>query len=173
MEPANPPRDKPTRDSPDDAIAETQALRRKVVFWRRVAWLAVGGAAIVMLVVWTRGQTRQGECSAALSHFAELASIHHLSEQHPAILEQQWQQFDTTVSSIPPEHYDLIVKNWVAAQNPGEDLVLAICRDSHLLLFSSGRHVLKRHGKSYAIEWLSEDAAAPIAAEARKDNHSR
>jgi len=163
-------RDGAILERPDDSIGETQALRRKVVFWRRVAGLALGGVGIVMLVVWTRGQTRQRECHDALLGYAEKARSANLAEQHPDILEQQWQEFEQNAKGIPADHYDLIVKNWVARQGPEGDPVLAVCRDSHLLVFTSGRHVLKRHGDGFKIEWLSEEAAAPITAEARKDN---
>lgn len=170
MDPADLNRNRPTLESSEDAIAETQALRRKVVFWRRVAWLALGGAAIFLMVVWTRGQARQRECFEALTRFAESSQTSQLSAQHPEILEQQWQSLEQTPSGNAPDHYDLIVKNWVARQAPGEELPLAVCRDSHLLLFSSGRHVLRRTESGFRVDWLDEKDAAPIAAEARKDN---
>ncbi|HKQ49454.1 MAG TPA: hypothetical protein VJZ71_15390 [Phycisphaerae bacterium] len=173
MDPADLNRNRPTLASSEDAISETQALRRKVVFWRRVAWLALGGAALFLMVVWTRGQARQRECFDALTRFAEVALASQLSAQHPEILEQQWQSFEQISSGIAPDHYDLIVKNWASRQTPGEDLPLAVCRDSHLLLFSSGRHVLRRTESGFRVDWLDEKEATPIAAEARKDNQLR
>lgn len=165
-------RPKAIQDASEDSLSQTQALRRKVIFWRRIAWLALGGASIVLLVIWTRGQTRRQECYAALKAYADMAWKLKLAEQHPSILEQQWQEFDQSALDLSPEHYDLIAKNWAVRPGPNEDIVLAVCRDPHLLVFSSGRHVLKRHGEGFIIEWLSEAEAAPIAAEARKDNRA-
>ncbi len=172
MDSAETQRHKAMDDPAEESLSQTQALRRKVIFWRRIAWLALGGASIVMLVIWTRGQTRRQECYAALKSYAEMARNLKLAEQHPSILEQQWQEFDQSTLDLSPEHYDLIAKNWAARPGPNEDIVLAVCRDPHLLVFSSGRHVLKRHGDGFIIEWLSESEAAPIAAEARKDNRT-
>jgi uncharacterized membrane protein YedE/YeeE len=126
MEPSATNHPRPILPPTDDPIAETQALRRKVVFWRRVAWLAFGGAGIVMLVVWTRGETRRRDCFESLRHYADLARTNKLAEQHPEILEQQWQELEQAATGIPPEHYDLIVKNWTARPGSGEEPVLAV-----------------------------------------------
>ncbi len=153
-----------------DLAAETQALRRKVTFWRRSAWLVLGGAALVGFIAWHRGEIRRRECFAALTHFAEVARDSKLSEQHPEILESFWQSFDPAPNGNSAMHYDLIVRNWAATPRPGDSLPLAVCRERHLSTTAKGRHVLMKTADGYEIVWKSEDEVGEIVAEARRDN---
>ena len=170
MEPAAKPIGQPRVPDTMDLVAQTRSLRRKLTFWRRAAWLILGGGAIFAAVVWNRGESHQRVCYAALDHYARLAIKSKLEDQRPEILEQQWQildQGDTRISAI---HYNLIVKNWLSTPKPGESLNLAVCREPHVTLLSQMRHLLRRTDAGISIEWISDEAAAPIVAEALRDD---
>jgi len=160
-------------DGSGDLIAETRSLRRRVEFWQRAVWLIVGAVVIVATVIWQRGEIRRRECYQSLESYAEEASRRRLSEQHPTIFEQQWQNLEKGQAKFSPFHYDLIVENWRINAKPGEVLPLAVCRDSHLLMFMQGRNVLLRDAEAVRVEWRSELAAAEIVAKAAADNRSR
>ena len=104
-----------------DLVAQTRSLRRKLVFWRRVAWLLLGGIVMVAAVVWNRGESHRRVCYQALETLDKLARDTKLSEQRPEILEEQWRSFDSGSTAIPSYHYDLIVHNWQANPRPMRD----------------------------------------------------
>jgi hypothetical protein len=157
----------------DDLVVETQMLRRKLNFWQRTVWLLVGAVVILGTVVWQRGELRRRECLQALQYYAEQARRDRLGRQDPAILEQQWQSLNPGPAKLSPIHYDLIVQNWLATPKADEKLPLAVCRESHFLMLSRGRHVLFRDPKGEPVEWMSEDAAMDIVAQALKDNRTK
>lgn len=154
------------REIANDAIA----LRRKVVFWRRVVWMILGTVAILLAVLWNRYETRRRECRDALQYDSELAKKVDLAHEHVNILEQQWQLFDSSSKSNSPRHYDLIAQNWAVIPAAGEKVPLAVCADAHLELFSRGRHVLFNTLEGMRVDWLSDEEAQPIVEMARKDN---
>lgn len=158
-------------DDADELLAETRSLRRRVEFWQRIVWLILGACVILTTVIWQRGELRSRECFQALLYYSGQARRLHLADQHPAIFEQQWQSLEAGPVKITPIHYDLIVENWKITPKPGEILPLAVCRDSHLLLFTQGRHVLLRDENGMHIEWRSEPDVRPIVDLAAKDNH--
>jgi len=157
----------------DDLVVETRMLRRKLNFWQRTVWLLLGAVVILGTVVWQRGELRRRECFQSLEYFAKLAHDNQLGRQDPAILEQQWQALEPGMAKLSPIHYDLIVQNWLATPKADEKLPLAVCRESHFLMLSRGRHVLFRDVMGEHIEWDPEDAAADIVAKALKDNRTK
>lgn len=162
--------DRPPGDDSVDLLTQTQSLRRKVIFWRRMVGLVFGLGAVILVVVWNRGETRRRECRVALKEFGALAEREKLAEQDPGILENQWQQLPPADNGISAAHYDLIVHNWIAKLLPAEELPLAVCRDSHMSTFERGRHVLLNTPGGYNVVWMEERLAAKLAAEARKDD---
>jgi hypothetical protein len=158
--------DSSQREIANDAIA----LRRKVVFWRRVVWMILGAAAILLTVVWNRYETRRRECRDTLLYNAELAKKVDLAHEHVSILEQQWQMFDIPSKGSSPRHYDLIARNWAVIPAAGEKVPLAVCADAHLDLFTRGRHVLFNTLEGMRVDWLSDEEAQSIVEMARKDN---
>ncbi|MBN2561362.1 MAG: hypothetical protein JXQ75_10580 [Phycisphaerae bacterium] len=160
----------------DDSIAfyvEAQGLRRKLIFWRRAAWLLLGIALLISVVVWQRTTVRCRECRRALQHYAEMAHTHHLDQEPAEVLESQWQNFAKGPADLSAAHYALIVQNWLQTPPPGESLPLAICRDSHVGFFTRSRHVLFRDDAGrYTIKTLTEDEASPILAQIRQDDRS-
>jgi hypothetical protein len=156
-----------------DLTAQTRSLRRKLVFWRRTAWLLLGGIGIFLAVLLNRGMTHQRECFQSLRHYAELAMKTKLGDQNPEILEQQWQSLEMGTVRISPIHYDLIVANWISRPKPGESQPLAICRDAHFSLMGTHRHVLYRDESGTRIEWMIDESTQHILQEALRDNHGK
>lgn len=162
---ANPKNDADSRD----LIAQTRALRRKVTFWRRTAWLLLGGAIVFGAVFYSRGETRRRECRESLEHYAKMATRFKLAEQHPDILEQQWDEFEQLAGGTSPQHYDLIVRNWAKLPKAGEQIPLAVCRDRHVTSVAIGRHVLMNTVEGHELVWTAEEDAVNIVREARGD----
>ena len=157
----------------DDSI-ESRTLRRKLVFWRRVAWSCIGIVLVIVMVLWQRGNARQQECRAALEHYAGFAQSGELASTSPALLRAQWdnQQGEATLH-VSPSQYRLITGNWGIAPEPGKRIPLAVRRNALSLLFTKGRHVLFRDEDGYHVEWLSESEARPIVAQAIASNAPR
>ena len=165
--------DRPPGDDSVDLLTQTQSLRRKVVFWRRTAGIVLTTAALILIVAWNRGEVRRRECFDALKQLTTTAQRVKLTEQDPGILEDQWRQFATSEGGFTAAHYNLIVHNWAARLLPGEDLPLAVCRESHLSTFSRGRHVLHKTAGGLKIIWMDEKVANNLALEAQKDDASK
>ena len=169
--PGNPQR--PLDADSMDLVAQTRHLRRKVTFWRRMAWMIFGAAAVFGIVFWNRGETRRRECRDTLEHYAEFAAQAKLGNQRPELLELQWNQFEQPVPGSSPVHYDLILHKWSAVPVPGEKIPLAVCRDRHITTLSIGRHVLMNTDKGYRVVWMNEAEAETILRDARRDNPRR
>lgn len=152
-----------------DLVAQTRALRRKVTFWRRTAWLVIGGAIVFGAVFYSRGETRRRECRESLDHYARMATRFNLAEQHPDILEQQWDEFEQLAGGTSPQHYDLIVRNWAKLPKAREQIPLAVCRDRHVTSVAIGRHVLMKTADGHKLVWMAEEDASNIVREARGD----
>jgi hypothetical protein len=157
----------------EDLLAETRSLRRRLEFWQRMVWLLAGAVVIIGTVVWQRGELRRRECYQSLEYYAEQAVQRRLSDQHLSILEQQWQALDKGPAKVTAIHYDLIAANWLVTPKPDEELPLAVCRESHFLAMSRGRHVLYRSARGFRIEWMSAEAADPFVAEAARGGGAR
>jgi hypothetical protein len=149
---------------------ETQRLRRRVAFWRRMAGVLAGGIALVLFVAWNRSQVRRHECRASLELYALEAKEANLTAQHPGILEAQWQNLPPMSSGFAPQHYDLIVSNWAIEPGPDDRVPLAVCRDSHTALFSRGRNTLAHTSKGIGVFWARSETADRLATDAAKDN---
>lgn len=147
-----------------DMRTEDRGLRRKLAFWRRTAALLVGLVVLVMVVAWQRTTVRRRECRHALERYAQVAQTSKLHQEPAELLSSQWRQFERGSVSLGPGHYVPIVQNWHRTPGQRETLPLAICRDVHSGLWSHGRHVLFRSEFSMYVKWLTEEAAAPIAA---------
>ena len=157
----------------DDLLQETRVLKRRVNFWQRTAWLLLGALVIFGTVIWQRGELRRRECSYALHDYGETALKRSLGASATDLLESQWQALEPGNGKVSPSHYDLISKNWQLTPKVGERLPLAVCRETHTLAFSRGRHVLYRAPDGLSIQWLSEQEAEPILREAMADNRIR
>ena len=157
----------------DDLLNETRALQRRVSFWQRTAWMLLGTLVIFATVIWQRGELRRRECAYSLMYYADEAQRDKLGTTSNEMLETQWQSLDPGSAKLAPNHYDLIVKNWQVAPKSGESLPLAVCRESHFLAVSRGRHVLLRETGGFRVEWYSEERAEPIVREAAADNRGR
>lgn len=155
---------------PQEIANEAIALRRKVIFWRRAVWLVLGTAAVFVVVVWNRYETRRRECRETLIAYGEMAKGFDLAHEHASILEQQWQEFEQPPNGQSPRHYDLIVRNWPIIAKEGERVPLAVCADPHLDMFTRGRYVLYSTADGYKVHWLPEEEARPIIEKARADN---
>lgn len=153
-----------------DAVALNRTLSRKVTFWRRAAWLVLGGAAVFGMVFYSRGETRRRECRESLAHYADIAAKVRLFDEDPAILEKQWDQFEQPPNNNSPLHYDLIVRNWIRQPKPGDAVPLAVCRDRHITSLSVGRHVLMNTPNGYKVVWIKDEDALSYLKDARQDN---
>ncbi len=148
-----------------ELLEETQALRRKVNFWRKIAGFMVGVIVLVLLVSWQRGREGISLCRDALEQYAQLALSRKLDREATEVLETQWRALPMENKKLSPGHYSVIVRNWHIQPKPGETVPLAICESPHQDLFSRGRHVLERDVNGLHTRWISEDAAAPILRE--------
>lgn len=157
----------------DDLLNETRVLRRRVNFWQRTAWLLLGTLVIFATVIWQRGELRRRECYYSLTGYGEQADKRQLGATSSDMLEAQWLALEPVNAKIAPSHYDLIVRNWQTTPKPGESIPLAVCRESHFLAVSRGRHVLLRDAGGLRVEWRSEGSVEPIVREAAADNKSR
>ena len=153
-----------------DIAAQARSLRRKLLFWRRVLLFVVGVAIIVVLVAWQRTTIRMRECAQALQHYAELAKASTLELGPPEAFEAQWQRLPKDRLSVSASHYSPLVQNWVRRAGPGEALPLAVCRDSHVVFLTRGRHVLYRDDQRDYVKWISEEQAEDILKGIRSDS---
>lgn len=150
---------------PDDLLdlrAQSQMLRRKMLFWQRIAWLLVGLVVVSIVVVWQRSEIRRRDCRLALEHYAKLAHEQELRLEPEALLEVQWQHLDQGSVHLSPSHYKLFVQNWLRVPSSDEPVPLVICADPHSTLLGKGRHVLYYGPNGYRIEWLPEKQAVEL-----------
>lgn len=150
------------RDDSIDLAAQARSLRRTIVFWRRLAWLVLGLALIVVVVAWQRTTVRCRECERSLEQYGKAAVGLHLEREPIEMLESHWQQLSKKWAGFSAVHYELLVQNWLRTPAPGEVIPLAICRDSHVSFLGRGRYVLFREPGKVYVKWLSEDEAKPI-----------
>ncbi len=136
--------------------------RRKLELWRRLVLLFVGLLVLAALVVWQRSEVRRRECRHAFEQHVERILALGLDHGPAEELTAQWQQLSKGPIRPRASHYVLIVDNWTKAPHAGEPNPLAVCRESHAAMLSSGRNVLFRDAAETRIEWLTEEAAAPI-----------
>ena len=136
--------------------------RRKLELWRRIVLLFVGLLVLTALVVWQHSAVRRRECRHAFELHVERIIALGLDHGPAEALTAQWEQLSKGPIRPRASHYVLIVDNWTKAPHAGEPDPLAVCRKSHATLLSSGRHVLFRDAAETRIEWLAEEAAAPI-----------
>jgi hypothetical protein len=155
-----------------DLVTEARSLRRRLVFWRRTAWLALGIAGIVLLLMWQRGQQHQRSCRQSLEgHFRE-AQRRDLKRFPPELLEQEWRQMPPTGGEVlSAHHYNLIVRNWHTTPVPGEPLPMVVCDAPHAAIPFGRRNVLFYDGQTVTVQWLTESAAEPIIQAALRDDH--
>ena len=140
--------------------ARSRRLRR--IFWRRMAWLLAGLAAVVVVFAWQLGRTRRATCRTSLEHFARLAHDSDLASTPSQILTEQWAGLRTGKAGFPSSHFAMITFNWPLSVKGDEALPLAVCEKPHHILFKRGRHVLFRTTAGEKIEWLSGDEADEI-----------
>ena len=158
----------PRVDEPIDPNSQARALRRRLTFWRRTAWLLFGIGVLVFVVTWHRGTVRRRECRQSLEWYARQAADSKLDQAPSEVLESHWRRLSKGEVNLSAGHYALIVQNWLQTPPPGESLPLAACRDPHVAIFTRGLHVLFRDENGTYIEWLAEDEAAPILARLRR-----
>ena len=161
-----PARTGPKADS-IDLVTQTRSLRRKVIFWRRTAWLLLGGLGIIAIILWQRGERHQRTCKLSLEHYYREAANLDLQAQPIGLMEAEWRTMKVPREMLSPYHYNLIALNWRTTPPAGEKLPLAVCRESHALIFDHGRHVLFSGG---FVEWCSDDSLAEIVRAAESDD---
>lgn len=155
------------QEGPSDELVESRTLRRKLIFWRRVAGSSIGIVLVIVMVLWQRGHARQQECRMALEYYAQFAQSGELAGTSPALLRAQWDNLrGEAVFRVSPSQYRLIIENWGITPTPGKQIPLAVRRNALSLLYTKGRHVLFRDENGYHVEWLSENEARPIVAKA-------
>jgi hypothetical protein len=152
-------------------VAEARSSRRKMLLWRRAGLLALSMAVIVTIVMWQRMTIRTKECEDALLHYAELAKNTNLALGPEETFESRWEHMSRGSETFPPGHFVPIPQSWRQSPAPGQPpLPLAICRESHLVRFARGRHLLYLDDKGMHVIWLSEEQAAPILQRIRPNN---
>jgi hypothetical protein len=158
------------KDDSIDLAAQARSLRRTIVFWRRLAWLVLALALIVVVVAWQRTTVRCRECQQSLQQYGKTAVDLRLDREPAEVFEAQWQQLGKNWAGFSAGHYELLVQNWLRTPAPGEVIPLAVCRDSHVAFFlGRGRHVLFREpGKPVNVKWLSEEEARPLLERVRR-----
>lgn len=149
---------RPTDDSMD-VVAEARSLRRRLLFWKRAAYLLLGLALVIAVVLGNRTTIRCRECEQALTHYAELVSKARLEQQPPEVVVSVWADLDPGEVALSPGHYALFVQNWFQPPGPEETRPLAMCGDSHVRLLNRGRHVLYRDAQRTFVRWVDEDEA--------------
>lgn len=144
------------------SAADAKELRRKLKFWRSAAWTILGLAAVVVVVVYQRAETRREQSRLALEQYAQSALDAGLSKEPPELIELQWQRLPSCSPAFGPGSYIPVVQNWLRTPEKGKLLPMAISRSPLSVLFSTGRHVLYRDENGFRVEWVSEQDAAPI-----------
>ena len=159
----------PGGQTPDsiDLVAQTRSLRRKMIFWRRIAWLLLGGIGIFALILWQRGELHRRACRTALAYYYAEAEKINLGSLPLETIETDWRALKAPPELMSPHHYNLIARNWRTQPAAGEKLPLAVCRDAHAVLFWQDRHVLYSGG---GIEWISESRVHEIVQAALRDD---
>lgn len=149
-------------DRREEAIAEAQALRRQAGFWKRMAWLVVCTAAVVVVVFWQRGSNHRSKCRESLEQYARLAREVNLSAVPAEFRETQWRSFKGESATFAAEHYRLLPAQWDRLPGPNERFVLALCGHSHLALLTTGRHILVRDASGDHVEWCPESEVGAL-----------
>lgn len=150
---------------------EARSRRLRRIFWRRMAWLLVGLAAVVVVFAWQLGRSRRTTCRTTLEHFAQLAQESDLASAPSQLLGQQWRGLRSDKTGFPSSHFAVITFNWPLSVKGDEKLPLAVCEKAHRILFLGGRHVLFRTVDGVKIEWLSGDRADEVFRSAEKFAH--
>jgi hypothetical protein len=167
MQPDESKRTAPGASDSIDLVTQTRSLRRKVIFWRRTAWLLFGGLGILAIIFWQRGEQHRRECRQSLAHYYRESQKLKLRTQPVELLEGEWRSMKCPPEMLSPYHYNLISRNWRTEPAEGEKIPLAVCRESHSLVFIQGRHVLFDDGH---IEWRSESHMGDIVRAAERDD---
>ncbi len=151
---------------------EAKRLRRKVQFWRNLAWTLLGIAAVIVVVVCHRAATRCQQSRLALEEYGNAAQFDAWvkeARQGPIHLQLIYLELETQWDSLPnaspafgPSGFIPIVRNWLKEPDSGESLPMAISRMPISLIYKSGRHVLYRDERGLRVEWIDEQDAAPI-----------
>lgn len=149
-------------DDSMDVVAEARSLRRRLLFWRRSAYLLLGLALVIAVVLGHRTTIRCRECEQSLAHYAAEARRIGLAQQPLEVVVPTWADLDPANVGLSPSHYALFVHNWVQRPLPGEFVPLAICGDSHVRLFNRGRYVLFRDEQRTYIKWIDESEAGSL-----------
>jgi hypothetical protein len=149
-------------DRREETIAEAQALRRQVGFWRRMAWLLVCAAAVVIVVFWQRGSTHRAKCRGSLEQYARLARESKLSAVPAEFRETQWHSLKSESAVFGAGHYHILSDQWGRSPGPNERLILAVCGHSHFALLTTGRHVLVHDAEGDHVEWWPEAEASAL-----------
>ncbi|HWL93060.1 MAG TPA: hypothetical protein VNT79_05970 [Phycisphaerae bacterium] len=152
-------------DATPVANQEAMALRRKVQFWRRAAWLMGGLVVLVVIVAAQRSESSRIECIESLQLYTVKAADHKLEETAPELVAVVWEGLVVLGASQNADHYAVIGGNWSRVASDAS-FPVAICRHPHVSLFGRGRNVLYKEGEEFTTGWLTESAAAPILREA-------
>src|SRR5262249_49014137 len=101
---------------------QARYLRRRVRFWRNVAVMSALSFGLIAAVYFVRRSGLRDRCRSALEHYSRVAQAMKLADANVATLQLQWRYLDQGAESIPPSHYQLLLKNWAAIPQAGEEI---------------------------------------------------
>lgn len=154
-----------------DLVSQARSLRRKMVFWRRTAWLALGMAGIVLIILWQRGQQHRHVCEQSLRAYFREAQRLDLAKHPPELLEEEWRRINPPGGEmISAHHYNLIVRNWHTKPVAGELLPMAVCGESHASIPRACRNVLMYDGQQVKVFWMAHASLNEIIKSAERDD---
>ncbi len=154
-----------------DLVSQARSLRRKLVFWRRTAWLALGMACIVLIILWQRGQQHRHACEQSLRGYFREAMRRDLARQPREVLEEEWNRIAPPGGEmISAHHYNLIVRNWHTTPVAGELLPMAVCNVPHASIPRACRNVLMYDGQQVKVFWMADASLGEIIKSAERDD---
>lgn len=154
-----------------DLVSQARSLRRKLVFWRRTAWLALGMAGIVLIILWQRGQQHRHACEQSIRAYFREAQRLDLTKHPPELLEEEWRRITPPGGEmISAHHYNLIVRNWHTTSVAGELLPMVVCGMPHASLPRACRNVLMYDGQQMKVYWMADASLNEIVKSAERDD---
>lgn len=154
-----------------DMVSQARSLRRKVVFWRRMAWLALSMAGIVLIILWQRGQQHQHVCEQSMRAYFREALRRDLAKLPRELLEEEWRRLPPPGGEmITAQHYNLIVRNWHTTPIAGEPVPMAVCATPHASIPRACRNVLMYDGQQVKVFWMADASLNEIVKSAERDD---
>lgn len=150
---ANPAADS---DGPDISNIEAETLRRKVLFWRRLAMFLVIMVGFVLLFVWQRGAGVAERCRSSLDKYADAVANEKLQSLSPELLHVRWSVLQIEGANFTPAHYEIFPDKWNTPGDPDQSVDIAQCKEAHVGLLNTGRNVLRKTADGFEVVWVPE-----------------